>query len=366
MKKTMFAAAMEAFEERYADLQGGSFVTAGMGLRPEQQRFHRFDKTRPLDPIRLPSIGVQLLAILELAQHLLRTRRDPYVVRRERQRSRQHFGRYYVPEVPWEFSFSVLDLWCSSQVSSWRPFLREGVVHPAAQEIIRIARNVNEYERKPRHISQEQYENLSDSQLQRNLIAQMLREWYLLPASKDVIKEWESLHQQRSDEFLTEWLAFATNRRVNIWRADLLYPAVREHLMGFNSRSQSDVQADVQLFLDCLRDDNLLRSGKYLVQPYLDWDNNWQLPFVACVPRSVAKSIDVPRRFLEIWQRAVADRGVSMIWESDQLDCTFRFLSKYQLAVDTVERQLLMAATYFCASKVVVDTSIETLVPSQA
>jgi len=375
--------AIWAFEERHALTQNqrpDAIEIGAFSQPPIQERGSAFKKAEPIaswqrsqgngftDPeprkVAIPSPAVQLAVIVELALHLTRCKTGPYRVRREQLSS--SVDRTYAPRSQWEFAFDVLDLWHSNRYQWPSVLAREAVLHPAGRALIKIAAKVFENNLLPKAISREEYDTLTDQQLQRNLIAQRLKEWFTLPPNANLVKLWHAKHNDSKKEFLESWGTQLQQGNWQVVRADLLYPKVPHVISGFGPLPHLTVREHVQRFTAIVLNDSQLSACKCLVAPYADFWSGWQLPMVALVPIHETPTLNEQARMLEHWRSATNDPGANMLSYFLQMKGDYRFISAEQNMYDSADAHLVRAATYFFDTCLIADTRIETVSSSNA
>ncbi|MBN9576310.1 hypothetical protein [Alicycliphilus denitrificans] len=366
MTANISPSAVQAFEERFATSQNSPDSNEGRlaSIKREEERSNMFVKTEPITDI-LPTPAAQLAAIVELANHLARSRTSPYRVRRQLQRSSSHFERHYVPSIDSEFAFCALELWCIDQQRS-AVLTRDGVMHPAAKALIDFAERVLTNGLLPKYLSREEHNTLSESQQRRNLVAEYMRDWYASPDNKHRVKLWNEKYRQAKEKFLTDWSALARLSDACFLRADLTYSPASKGFAGANRMRSREIRLHVARFITAVRANPLFAAGKCLVHPYVDLYGGWHLPLLACAPEpQTGLGHQLQQALLKQWRSATEQDHASAVWQPFSMECTYRFISDEQRAFDNPQQHLGRAAAYFFESRVLADTHIDVISPAQ-
>lgn len=366
MTKYSFDAVMRAFEERYSISQNKRQPEIKTNIarwgRPQsirtQQRAIDFEIAAPIPENMHPSLPVQLVAITQLALHLCKRKTPPYRVRRDQIGS----NGFYVPRIDWEFHFDTLRMVASKRAPLSYVLLRTNVLHPATLALIDIGNKIYTHDLQPSYLSFEERQALNPEQGQRNLIAKKMYEWNALLGNSRAIKDWSAKHEASITAFLNEWTNHANKRDCFLLRADLIYSSSPRYAQKFEARPHSTVRRDVAAFLKSVQRDPYFTDANWLLEPYADLSDEWQLPLIALIPGSEKNLTQTCMHVQKHWELAADVTGKSMESNFLHMDGEYRFIAHEHLMLDNLEQHLLRAATYFFGTRLIADTSIDNVV----
>jgi hypothetical protein len=361
-------AAMRAFEERFSISQNQLKQEPLINTRPwerikairPQHRATDFENATPIPEGMYPSLPVQLVATTQLALHLCKRKTPPYRVRREQLGSNPMHANLYVPRTDWEFHFDALRL-LTTERKLPSALLRTNVLHPATHALINISSDIHARDLMPHLQSYEERQVLETEQSQRNLIAQEMSKWYALPNNERSMKSWVSKHLASEKAFLNAWTAEAKKRECFLLRVDLIYSAVAHEAWGFCAPSHSVVRRNVATFLDAVRCDPVFTDATWMLTPYADLSNQWQLPLIALIPGSDRNRPQVHLHLQNVWDAVAGVKGESLKFNLPYFQGHYRFVSEDQAIFGSLDQQLLYAANYLFGTRMIADTCIDTV-----
>lgn len=369
MTKYSFDAAMRAFEERYSIWQNERAQETLITIDPwgrkrpirSQQRAIDFEIAAPIPEGMHPSLPVQLVALTQLALHLCKCRTPPYRVRREQTGSNPLSACFYVPHINWEFHFDTLRLLTSERRPLPSVLQRADVLHPATRALIDIGLKIYTRKLMPSNLTYEERQALDPEQCQRNLIAHSMHEWNTLPASSRAIKDWTAKHMESEKAFLIEWTTKAKKRECFLLRADLIYSSPTRKALNFGSPSHTTVRRDVAALLESVRSDPNFTDATWMLDPYADLSGQWQLPLIALIPGPDKNLPSARMRVQKHWESVTGVTGKSLESAFLSMDSEYRFIADKHAMFDNLDQHLLRAATYLVGTRLIADTSIDTV-----
>ncbi len=369
MTKYSFDAAMRAFEERYSIWQNEREQETQISITPWgrkqairfQQRATDFEIAAPIPEGMHPSLPVQLVALTQLALHLCKRRTPPYRVRREQTGSNPQAACFYVPKIDWEFHFDTLRLLTSERRPRPSMLQRANVLHPATRALIDISIKVYARELMHLNLTYEERQVLDPEQYQHNLIAKKMHEWDALPENSRAIKDWTAKHRTCEKAFLIEWTTEAKKRECFLLRSDLIYssPAPKAH--NFGPPSHITVRRDVAALLKSVRSDPDFIDATWMLDPYADLSGQWQLPLIALIPGPDKNLPSARMRVQKHWESVTGVTGKSLQSTFLSMDGEYRFIADEHAMFDDLDQHLLRAATYLFGTRLIADTSIDTV-----
>ena len=150
MKNRLNEIAYRAFEERHsASLNRGfqpeeKIPYLRRPLAPQLERAADFSCVEPIGESQ-PTDAVAILLLTQLARNLIRSRTNPYRVRRERNQSAKNSDCYFVPRIDFELHWSVLSLWYRRH-RELPAVLRKGeALHPATLALIQTMASASQW-----------------------------------------------------------------------------------------------------------------------------------------------------------------------------------------------------------------------------
>ena len=367
MKNSLSREGMSAFQERFSDAQNqsvvpshGVFITTEIEADIRNEQLTSFKKTEfPEDFQQQPTRAVLLLAITELALHICRSKQPLYRVRFDSRGADSLMDRHYAPRIDWEFHLGALDQWCSKKFQQPKVLSRENILHPAAKELIEIAQKVYDHNLKPRYPTFEEYHALSEEQLQRNLIAEKMRQWYSLPSSKALVKNWAFKGAVAKADFILDWDNEIKSNDCFIFRTDLLF---EEIIFGSWGDSYSILDKNIKFLEELIWGESRLGLIRSYIDPYIDMDGNWNIPVVLLI-RSVSISIqEIENCILKLWNSAIFPHKGRQVSNFICDYCDYRFITREHLMLDSQSIQLLRAAIYIFDTKFIADTSLGSII----
>ncbi len=358
---------MSAFQERFSDAQNqsvvsshGVFITTKSEADISNEQLTSFKKTAfPENFQQQPTRAVLLLAITELALHICRSKQPLYRVRFDSRGTDSLMDRHYAPRIDWEFHLGALDQWCSKKFQQPKVLSRENILHPAAKELIEIAQKVYDHNLKPRNVSFEEYHALSEEQLQRNLIAEKMRQWYSLPSSKALVKNWASKSVEAKADFILNWENEMRNHDCFLFRTDLLFEKV---VLGSWRTSYSSVDKSVKSLEELLWGENRLGLIRSYIDPYIDLDGSWNIPVVLLIRCGSISMQDIEDFIMRLWNSTIFPHRGRQVSNFICDYCNYRFITREHLMLDNQSIQLLRAAIYIFDTKFIADTSLSSII----
>ena len=357
---------MLAFEERYSDSQNeplGEEIFRSFGQeKTRKERAGYFERSESIGSVQ-PTRAVLLVAITELAIYLCRSKSRIYVAQLVQRSKKEYKATRYVSRIDWEFHFDALDLWREERLRKHEVVARENVLHPAVVALFECAASVARIDiARCARVTREEYENLDDGQIRRNLTAQSLREWYALPSSKERVQNWSTKIASERKKFLVEWEGDILAEDCILVRADLHHASCSTSWShNFGQVSRADVIEHVRELEKLLRADNRFCLVRCLIDPYLDLNGNWHVPVALLVRRSTLSIPVINLCVLDSWTVAVKPYGGSQSSLPNSLDMEYRFIAPEQRSLDGIRSHLVRLATYIFDTRLIADTRLETL-----
>lgn len=361
--------AMRAFEERYSTAQNQlkqdtrTDITSwrlNRAFRP-MPRATDFQSAVPIPEGMHPSLPVQIVATTQLALHLCKCKASPYRVRREQPGSNPMHANLYVPRIDWEFHFDALRL-LTTECSTFPSVLqRANTLHPATRALISISTDIHERDLMPPFPSYEERQVLDPEQSQRNLLAKRMSDWYALPDNERASKDWTTKHSTFEKDFLNEWTAKAKKHECFLLRVDLIYSASTREVNNFGPPSHSRVRRDVAAFLETVRSDPNFTGATWKLSPYADLCGQWQLPLIGLIRGSDRSRPMVHHHLQKIWEFVADVKGKSLECNLLFFKGEYRFICHDQAMFDSLDQQILNAATYLFGTRMIADTDIDTV-----
>lgn len=355
-----------AFEEKHSpSLNLGTWHNPmpSFGRQPSQlahERITDYPRTAEFGENR-PSPSVLLEAITQLALNRVRSRTNSYRVRRESSRSSKDIDSYYCPRSENELCYSALDTWTNSPYSI--PLIvRSGKgLHPATQALLEIAAQVCRLERRPTAHSREEYECLDDRQLLRNFVAEGMRAWYSVPSNQLMVKDWGSKHALQKRQFIETWTAKIRSGQFQLLRLDLHYEYRGEPDKVLCSINKDAVKSDIARLRQALETTARFQGSLIGFFPYADLTVTWMIPCVMLVPSSQVLPQILLNDIGALWREISGDHHGRFETTYRTLQGDFRYTSSEQQMLESTEAQLMRAATYLFDTRLILDSSLESL-----
>lgn len=371
--------AKRAFEELHSESQNlpncdGVIINEYSRKNYLSQRATEVDPTCDYHPEgmgRVLTFPAQLVAITDLALTLCKKRTPVHRVYRETRSSRSEPGQLLSEWTELNWKFKVLRYFIQTGGKKMQVLQIKScqVLHPASQELIRIAGLVFNERLINKNVSYDEYHELDEGQIQNNLIGDKIREWFCVPANKKKVLDWESKYKDKRSQFLEEWGAVVQNSRSYLLRFDLSLSRGEKDIEGFEDPSTSfmNILECKERFHELAKENNILTNCKIMLSPYADFSKRWQIPVVLLCPSLDITQEIVMKEFNEVWRRSIGLFGYQINHqfkgsrEYKEMDGEYRFADPVQKMHETAEQHLYRAAVYIFDAHWVADTKIENL-----
>lgn len=355
-----------AFEERHSKLLNKSsqaseiiFYVRSPPLS-QLERASDFSRTMPITE-RQPTDAVLIVLLTDLARHLIRSRTDPYQVRRDRPRSGKALETYFVPSVEYELHFSALSIW-QKRYRALPAVLKMGqALHPATLALIETAALVAKSVANLFARSREEYDWLSDDQLAYNAIAARMRLWIAHAANAMQIKAWETRLDTDKRKFIARWTPKSESTPHQILRFDLFYGAQADANRGFGAIPADLVQYHIDRLVKTLESSPSFRGHMAEFYPYADLSMTWIIPGLIRLPASEVSHFGLLHEVKAFWQKIAALRGGQLQASFTTQEGEFRYVTDEQRMLDPLWLQISRAATYLFDTRLILDSSLSAI-----
>ena len=358
--------AYRAFEERHCVSVNGGFESAEKSpflrkpLAPQLERAADFSCVESIGE-QEPTNAVVIVLLTQLARHLIRSRTNPYRVRRDRAQSAKDLDGYFVPRIDYELHWSALSVW-HRRHPALPAVLRQGqALHPATLALIDTRASAARWGNKPLAHSREEYDWLSEDQLICNAIAERMRAWAAQPANKMRTKAWETRLDIDQEDFLARFTPAAESSPQQLLRFDLFYAGQAGPDQGFGTIPADVVKDDVERLREALERSPSFRGHVVELHPYADFSVRWVIHGVILVPVSVASYWTLLQEIKACWKKIVESRDAWLQASDFRMMSNFRYASDEQLMLDPIWLQLSRAAAYIFDTRLILDSSLEAI-----
>ena len=371
--------AKRAFEELHSESQN-LLNYDGFIFHESSRNFSLSQRATEVDPGcdyppeglgRMSTFPAQLVAVTELALTLCKKRTPVHRVFRETRSSRSRPGHLLSEWTELNWQFKVLRYLIQTGRKKMQALQSKSgqILHPASQELFRIAELVFSEKLRNKNVSYEEYHALDEHQIENNLIGEKMREWFCLPANKKKVLDWEGKYKDKRSKFLEEWGEAAQNSRSYVLRFDLSLSRGEKNIEGFEDPSTSfmNILECKERFHELAKENNILANCKIMLSPYADFFQRWQIPVVLLCPSLDITQEIVMKEFNKVWHRAIGlfgyqiDHQFKRNGNYKKIDGEYRFADPVQKMYETAEQHLYRAAVYIFDAHWVADTKIENL-----
>ena len=299
---------------------------------------------------RMLTFPAQLVAVTELALTLCKKRTPVHRVFRETRSSRSRPGHLSSEWTELNWKFKVLRHLIETGRKKMQALQSKSgqILHPASQELLRIAELVFSEKLRNKNVSYEEYHALDEHQIENNLIGEKMREWFCLPANKKKVVDWESKYKDKRSQFLEEWGEVAQNSRSYVLRFDLSLSRGEKNIEGFEDPSTSfmNILECKERFHELAKENNILANCKIMLSPYADFFQRWQIPVVLLCPSLDITQEIVMKEFNKVWGRAIGVFGYQINHQFKKKNCIKKLKGSTDLLIRCNKCTKPLSSTY--------------------
>ncbi len=369
MRSQINATSFRAFEERHSWSLNRSSSTPETFLYARERSIAPLERATDFPGAEeimgaQPTEAAMLVMLTDLALHLVRSRTNPYRVRREPSRMNKSVDRFYVPQIDYEAHFSALRIWLK-RYPRFSGILRAGdALHPVTRALIEAAQNVAQGNNKFLAHSSEEYAWLDEEQLECNAIAERMRAWFKYSTNADLAKAWEKRLLTAKENFMTRANAALGNAPMQLLRFDLLYGGQIGARQGFGAIGADVVKKDVALFNEKIQSSPRFAGHLTDLFPYADFTVTWIVHGVVLLPASETDLCSLLEEIRGIWNGVVAPHTGLYRGTYNTLQGDFRYVDDEHRMFDPLWLQLSRAETYLFDTRLILDSSLEAITDS--